>query len=327
MKLNIVAAGLTLALTPLLGGVANVNATAPVRAGVTPQASGRIALTMWGGAGPDIYTVLPDGKGRRRLTYDGRSWDPAWSPDRQRIAYVRQAKNSYRTTIWVMAANGSHKKLLVSLPGSTLQPDWSPNGKRLVLVRTVGKHNQLYVHSLASDQTQQITFADGPKIGPGAEDPVWSPDGEWIAFSRAYRFASGDGTTWPPAAISVIRPDGTDLSVLTGSTVDERSPGWSPNSRRIAYDYGYQGDYRNPATSQGLRIIRLGGQLVADLEQDGFFEPTWSSDGRWIATVKHDLSGGQAPVSKPGLWLRRPSGADTHRILKGQGMISPDWTP
>ncbi|APU21940.1 TolB family protein [Actinoalloteichus sp. GBA129-24] len=56
----------------------------------------------------------------------------------------------------------------------------------------------------------------------------WSPDGEWIAF----RFADSSGSH----EMGMIRPDGTDLTVLTvPSHLDSHSVSWLPDSSGIVY--------------------------------------------------------------------------------------------
>ncbi|HOY79487.1 MAG TPA: Tol-Pal system protein TolB, partial [Hyphomonadaceae bacterium] len=71
------------------------------------------------------------------------------------------------------------------------------------------------------DTTCRITFDSGRFT-----DPVWSPRGDWIAFSR-----QGDGKF----AIGVIRTDGSGMRILTDGYQDE-SPTWSPNGRVIAFE-------------------------------------------------------------------------------------------
>ena len=48
--------------------------------------------------------------------------------------------------------------------------------------------------------------------------PVWSPDGKWIAYSRA--------TTGPQADIFISRPDGRDAQQVTSTAANEITVEW-----------------------------------------------------------------------------------------------------
>jgi TolB protein len=55
--------------------------------------------------------------------------------------------------------------------------------------------------------------------GAGAQNPAWSPDGQWIVFSLAR-----GGT----ANVYVVRPDGTSLTQITTEPgVDQQHPVWT----------------------------------------------------------------------------------------------------
>jgi TolB protein len=55
--------------------------------------------------------------------------------------------------------------------------------------------------------------------------PVWSPKGDFIAFTKQ------TGSTFH---IGVMRPDGSDERILTTSYLDE-GPTWAPNGRVIMF--------------------------------------------------------------------------------------------
>ena len=59
----------------------------------------------------------------------------------------------------------------------------------------------------------------------------WSPDGQWIAFTK-----QGGGKF----AIGVMKPDGTDERILTSSYLDE-GPTWAPNGRVLMFSREAQG--------------------------------------------------------------------------------------
>ncbi len=89
---------------------------------------GRIAFVRGG----DIYTIKPSGTGLVRLTSNGHSSGPRWSPAGKRIAFVRSGN------LWVMNADGGHKTQLThAAPVYTdARPTWSPNGRYLAFVKT-----------------------------------------------------------------------------------------------------------------------------------------------------------------------------------------------
>src|SRR6516225_2654289 len=59
-----------------------------------------------------------------------------------------------------------------------------------------------------------------------ARQPVWSPDGKWIAF---FAFRDGGYHLW------AIAPDGGNQHKLTDGPFDDREPAWSHDGTRIAF--------------------------------------------------------------------------------------------
>lgn len=103
---------------------------------------------------------------------------------------------------------------------------------------SMGPNGVLAVYHIPLDDTARYRFSEAglylldgtskrklvlnSELGGGIWEPLWSPDGHWIAFM------SGD-------QLFVIRPDGSGLRRLTNSARDKRHYGWSPDSRTIAY--------------------------------------------------------------------------------------------
>ena len=114
------------------------------------------------------------------------------------------------------------------------------------------------VSQVTTDGTGQRRISFG---GGWYASPSWSPDGQWIAFTR--RGADG-------RRIGVVRPDGTGEKLLTAGSGDE-GPGWAPSSREILFQ-------RTAADGRtGLYRIALdGGEPRAmAIPQDGS-DPDWS---------------------------------------------------
>lgn len=100
-------------------------------------ADGRIAFVRGG----DIYTIQPGGTGLRKLTSNGRSSGPRWSPAGNKIAYLRGGN------LWIMNTDGSHKtQITTAAPASTdARATWSPNGRYLAFVRTARGRSSGYL--------------------------------------------------------------------------------------------------------------------------------------------------------------------------------------
>jgi tRNA A-37 threonylcarbamoyl transferase component Bud32 len=115
----------------------------------------------------------------------------------------------------------------------------SPDGKTLVYVARVHGHTQLYRRRLDTGETAAI---------PGTEkaaDPVFSPDGGWIAFN-----AEGELRKVPVAGGTV-----TTLAPLRASWY---APAWLPDGRIVATDV-YEGFRSVPASGGAWTQIAGGG--------------------------------------------------------------------
>ena len=76
-------------------------------------ANGKIAFVSDRDGNAEIYTMNPDGSDPNRLTFDPRrDFNPAWSPDGKRIAFVRfriLSGGPPSGEIYVMNADGSNQ--------------------------------------------------------------------------------------------------------------------------------------------------------------------------------------------------------------------------
>jgi TolB protein len=111
-----------------------------------------------------------------------------------------------------MNANGTGVKQITDNKEPEYSPDWSPGGHRIVFHKysaTMGTR----IFTIRPDGTdRQLVARDG-------KDPVWSPDGTKIAFTR-------EGHAY------IVNPDGTGEGEVpgtpTGSGLSEIWPSWRP---------------------------------------------------------------------------------------------------
>ena len=182
----------------------------------------------------------------------------------------------------------------------------SPDGRRLVYVRD----DDLYLYDLATNTNVRFTF-DGTPV----RSPIWSADGTRIAFasrppgtgsmdirardvngrSPAELLYGGDRDEYPsqwledgtlvfvardsdraPADILMLRPEGTEPTVLLGGAANELAPVISPNGSLMAYS----SDEGGGPHLYVREFPGMGGpwQVSAGLGFNG----RWSPDGRAI---------------------------------------------
>lgn len=131
----------------------------------------------------EIFTV-PAEKGQpRNLTQSSGTHDrnPVWSPDGRDIAWLSDESGEYQ--LMIAEQTGVTKPRRIDLPSKAFfsAPAWSPDGKHLLLE---DNHLALWTIEVASGAAKKLdtdTYDD-----PGRRfEAVWSPDSQWIAYSKS----------------------------------------------------------------------------------------------------------------------------------------------
>ena len=197
---------------------------------------------------------------------------PKFAPDGSTVAFIRPDEKEKRQ-VWLAPVSGGEIRQVTELPGGVGDYAWAPDSKRLAIVADVDPdrppddhdpkrdprvrvvrrikhrydtlgwrgdaHSHIFVVNVDGGEVVQITDGDWDDRAP-----VWSPDGQRIAFmssrrtdrdfvdyNEAYVVDAGGGEAelWSDGLTSVggltWSPDGSALAVL-GSDDPQANSGW-----------------------------------------------------------------------------------------------------
>lgn len=260
------------------GGCGDDGRASAERAATRAAAPGRIAYVEEGRGTPQLFTVRPDGSGRRRITHlrDGGAANPDWSHDGARLVY--EASVGEHAGVFVAAPDGSGARDLTP-SGFQGQPAFSPDGRTIAYEREAGGNGLALMRDDGSHVRRLTRNPFGGGDGCGCDtDPNFSPDGRTITFVRIKRDEQ-------LAALFAIGVDGTHLRRLTPYSWNVAvKHDWAPDGRRIAITT--EGRAADGGAANVLTIAPDGGDvrpLTRFHGAGGAYVGSYSPDGAVIA--------------------------------------------
>jgi Tol biopolymer transport system component len=238
----------------------DANVSGPIRS-IAWTADGRdLILGVGLGQNPGLWRVSASGSSAaQRLSFGEAAADADVARRGDLMVFSRSDSEVH---IWSLELDKSGRAAgpAVKAFGSTrseLTPSFSKDGNRVAFGSSRSGNDEIWACQSDASNCEQLTSMKGSHAG----SPVWSPDGNWIAFDVSYP------NTWE---IQVVRSSGGKARRLASGVV----PQWSHDGKWIYYRCQIDGPMCR-ASASGGKPIELG---------DGTF-PQESPDGEWLYYV------------------------------------------
>ncbi len=291
------------------------------------QEAGALYSPRFSPAGDAIYYLSGTEHARelRKIEIDAESGEPEdesvlllsglqagdhmdFSGDGKRLLYARSVSH---TNLWLVDRQGASGAVTTQqLTHGTFRnetPRFSPDGTRVAMTRRSRSNPNVFVMSLADRQPAQLTF-----LTADIWQPVWSPDGNEIAF----------GTTMggAPRVWKVDVRGGTPEPFNNSSL--SRDLAWAPGSKLV---------YQRPGNSAFHFLDPNGGDETAFMDDAGggsadplqFFSymasPEYSPDGKQVA-INCNCPGGE------GIWIVSVKDSSSKLIHNDSGAFPLGWS-
>jgi eukaryotic-like serine/threonine-protein kinase len=225
------------------------------------------------------------------------------------LVYVPGDIHGARLTLVWVSRNGAEQPLAAPA-NSYLAPRLSPDGRRIA-VAIQEQESQIWLYDLSRETLTRFTFDGNVNL-----TPVWTPDGERIAF-----VSNSDGQLnifWQLA-------DGSGgLEQLNASEYVQAPQSWSPDGQVLAFIEV------NPTTQRDIWMLPMGNPSAGSGQirkpqpfiRTRFNEavPRFSPDGHWLAYIS-DESG------RYEVYVQPYPGPGRKSQVSRDGGTEPVWNP
>jgi dipeptidyl aminopeptidase/acylaminoacyl peptidase len=270
---------------------------------------------------------------------------PRWSPSGDRLAFLAPHGAGKEAQIFTLPMSGGEALQVTKSPTAVQHFSWRPDGKEIAFAAADEPPNKkakekgedafevgdddlftseapmpVHIWLAPADGGEARRLTSGSWTLPVALPPSspasplsWSPDGQRIAFVRQETPHTGDADK---CAVQTVEVGSGAIHPLTGQTLLESFPSYSPDGTQIVY---WCNRDRDPLAVNDLFIASAGGgpgkNLTKPLDRN-FFQSLWMPEGKSILTGAHD-------GTRVALWLMPLEGPARRLDL---GDVNPSWS-
>lgn len=225
----------------------------------------------------EIFLMNADGSNPLNLTKNEEwDYDPQWSPDGERIAFVRGSALENTEDVYVIEADGTQLINLTDSDGNDGSPAWSPDGTQIAFNSARSGNLEIYTLDLSDEDYVPVQITE-------SENPVfveaWLPDGSGLLYDTS------DGNLH--GSLNIVTLDGAEIETV--HTVDGliTQPLLSPDGSKILFSTFDDAIHLYVMNIDGTNLVDL--TDIADASIDLYY--TWSPDSNQVAFGVRDPNG------------------------------------
>jgi serine/threonine-protein kinase len=199
----------------------------PPRAYLHPRLSpdGRQLAIEVEGASHDIFTYDFARGALTKMSFDGASHWPSWTPNGRQLTY-RSWKTGTMTMWWMPADRSGPPELLTNIGTMQSPESWSPDGTALAFTQMDDPERGSDIYVLPRSGDRQPRPLVRTKFSEGS--PKFAPDGKWLAYSS--------NESGRPEVYAMAYPGpGPKIQISTDGGTD---PLWRHDGRELYYRAG-----------------------------------------------------------------------------------------
>lgn len=236
--------------------------------------------------GGDLYAMVADGSGQRQLTVGAEVDErPQISPNGRYVLFVRREDRDAPGDLYTVSLGGGQPKALAPSPQEDGEASFSADGRAIVFVRSLPVRDSV--------RSNEDLFSVRPS-GEGLTRLTRTPEDELHPhyYARGIVFNRRKTAKGGPAAIYVMRRDGSDARAVLAGRLGAPIQAVSPNGRLLIFGLLARGTWRKRLVGPTPRSLRPH-RLAATHSEYLVFSP----DGRRVAGAFTNTSSEVSPFS------------------------------